>query len=76
MVKCFICCYENSDISKWPKINIPIYFVYKKISSTEFILNLPIHYLKVKEGFNAKKIRGHRTRLLNKLDLMKISGHF
>ena len=32
--------------------------------------NLPIHYLKVKKGFNVKKIRGHQTRLQNKFDLM------
>ena len=38
--------------------------------STENFYNLSIRYLKVKKGFNVKKIRGHRTHLRNKLDLM------
>ena len=44
-----------------------IFLLQKKI----FFLNLPIHYLEVKKGFNVKKkFKGRRTSLLNKLDLM------
>ena len=81
-MKCFICCYAYSDDSKWQKIDIlrpvtPQFFLHLNMSfslstkytdSTKF-LNIHI-LLKDEERFNVNKIRGHQTRLRNKLHLI------